>query len=772
MFKKLITGILVACSLFTVAAAKAPKVSLAGPDGKAKEYKSIQAALDSIKSEGEYKISLPAGTYKEVLYYNGPATVILSGNSAAKFGSDVVIAEANDGDLLKIKKASSAQKNRCLFEFEGSGNLILENLTLHNTFERGSVKGDNTQAEALGYDGTGYVAAYNCSFKSHQDTLRTTGKSWFYNCYVEGDTDFIWMEQSGKVALFEECEIVSVFDKNASNHTSYIGAPRMAISKKASKGLVIFNSTVSSQDGQATYFGRTPWTTGYYNQIAFVQVKASGVSSDVWYKTPLTAEGVPQNVIGWKMDKATAAAVGIKADGRKDILSDNDAAKEFNGRKAILNRYYDIAAGKYKKDSEGLYDVDGLVAKRGWKVSADKSKDLLDGEKEVVKVTYVLDGTGDVSTLKCNGFAQEGSKPHYVGAPGATMSFPVKGKAIVTVTGYYAGNGTIQADKQGSASYNLNNGSTSKFNEKVYVVYEENANVTITATTKSYITKITVEGDDSLKFNPVTSIAVSADGNIKELAGRKSVQMNAALNPVNPTNSDFIWSVSDEKAASIDENGVLTALSVEKPAAVKVRATSCDAKAVYGEYDINILVPEAGAFAATWLDSPSSSSSLAGVSDDENLAVAGKAKPCSGTWKHNSSKITPDVAKGSISLSGYGSPLKGKDKAYVEFPITANDNIEITQINVAYGNHGTSNMASCISYTIGKAKEQTVILEDTSRSIRGAKKEYKLSSPVAVKKGETINIRVALYGYTGNEIDIPTGKAPTIATVVISGKQK
>ena len=165
-----------------------------------------------------------------------------------------------------------------------------------NTYDRANATGSNGQAETLGFDGTGTVAAYNCAFKSHQDTLRTTGKTWFYKCYVEGDTDFIWMESSGKVALYEECEIVSVYDPAASNHTSYIGAPRMNIGSKAGKGLVVFNSTVSSQKNQVTFFGRTPWTSGYLNQIAFVNVKASGINPAVWSGKPLMAEGIAQNV--------------------------------------------------------------------------------------------------------------------------------------------------------------------------------------------------------------------------------------------------------------------------------------------------------------------------------------------------------------------------------------------------------------------------------------------------------------------------------------------
>ena len=221
MLKKLAACVAVGLSLFAVSA-KSPKVKLSGDNLKAASYKTIQAALDAIGSkEGNFTISLPKGTYEEVLYYNGPANITFSGAGKAQYGKDVVIALDNDGNILRLTKASSAQKNRCLVEIEGTGNIVFENLTLKNTFERGSREGSDTQAETLGYDGSGTVACYNCSFLSHQDTLRTTGKTWFYKCYIEGDTDFLWMEESGVAALYEECELVSVFDaKNTSSHTT------------------------------------------------------------------------------------------------------------------------------------------------------------------------------------------------------------------------------------------------------------------------------------------------------------------------------------------------------------------------------------------------------------------------------------------------------------------------------------------------------------------------------------------------------------------------
>ncbi|WP_308690417.1 pectinesterase family protein [uncultured Treponema sp.] len=765
MLKKLTAVLLTAGAFF--AANAAPKVTISGKGADA-SFDTIQAAIDSVKDDGEYTISLPKGTYKEVLYYNGPATIKLSGQTTEKYGKDVIISEANDGDICLNKRADSAQKKRCIIEFEGTGNLILENLTVQNTFERGSVKGSNTQAETLGYDGSGFVAAYNCSFLSHQDTLRTTGKTWFYNCYVEGDTDFIWMESTGKVALFEECEINAVYDEKHTTKIAYVGAPRMQIGPTAGKGLVIYNSKLITDPRQKTYLGRTPWRAGYYNQIAYINTKADGIEKEIWLEQPLTAPGVPQNIIGWKMDSKTAKGLKLNTKNRADIIPEADVKNEFNGRNAIVNRYFDILSNKYRKDSDTEWDLNSLAAKSGWKVSKDKSSALAKGEQDK-KIVYAFDGTTDNSALKLNGFAKEEGKSHVEGNAGDSITIPLSAKAIVKVTGYNLGTGTIKAGKQGPVSYYFSNGTTDSTLSKSYVVYENNSELSITADTKTYITKIEILPDDSLKFRPVTAIKVNTYKNRKQLQGKKTMQMSAVLTPQNPTNDEYTWSVSNPDAAEIDPNGYLTAKSVKEDCVIKVIATSKDQNGVKGEAELKILKPEEGAFSAIWLNSEATSTTLEGKSDDTSVASVSKAIPSKGIWAYNSGKITSDIAKGALSFGGYSEPVKGRDKVYIDFPITANRKIEITNIEVSYGNHGTSNMACQIMWL--KNGNKGNIADDTDRQVRNTKKSYRAYPTVIAEKGETVTIRVILYGLNGTgDIPIPTGKSPTIGTVIINGR--
>ena len=766
---KKITGILVAGLAFAAGLQQisAAEVTLSGKGIASQKFGTIQAALDEIGTkDGSFTIKLPKGTYEEVLYYNGPADITLSGETSARYGEDVVIAVENNGDLLKCKQASG-QRARCVFEFDGTGNLTVENITFHNTFKRSEKKVNNGQAETIGFDSTGNLAAYNCSFKSYQDTLRMTGKSWFYKCYIEGDTDFIWMEESGKVALFEECELVSLFDSFHTDPTSYIGAPRMAIGNQAAKGLVIFNSKISSQEGETTYLARTPWNSGYYNQVAFVNNTASGIEKTLWKGKALTAAGIPETVIGWKIDKSTAESIGAETDGRTDILSDSEVKNEFSGRDSILNRYYDITTLKYKKDLDSYWDVKNLAKEHGWKVSKDSSKSLLSGEEKAKLTVYTFDSEKNYKDLKLEGFAVQDGK--LAGDAGSKITFSVKGKSVVAVTGCSSGNGTIKASSQGAALYDFNTGSPVKFAEKAYVVYSKSGEVTIEAGKKTVISKITVLSDKKVEFVPVESIEISSADNAKSVFGRKSLQFSAKLNPVHPTNADFEWSVSDENVAKIDKNGFLTASSVTEDTEVIVKATAKDEKAASAEFKLIVSKPDPNSVSLTWLDSLEASESLEGKSDNAELAAAGKAIPSAGKWKYNGSKINATFAKGGITYTGYSGTIEGKDILYVDFPISASETIEINEIEAAFGNHGTSNVAVLIQGISGSKKTELVL--DESRKARSTKKTYETS--YVINKGSSATIRVILYGRDGNgECAIAGGKAPTVATITISGRKK
>lgn len=543
-------------------------------------YESIKKAIEAIPTSGDtstYTISLNKGTYNENgLSYNGSATIHIVGNTRTKYGADVIIKGRGSN--------MTSMRGRELIEIQGTGDIILENVTLESDYSRTETTKD-VQAEVLATDTKGNTVAYNCGFKSHQDTLRTAGKAWFYGCYVEGDTDFIWMEASGSVALYENCEIVSLYDDNAKTHSSYVAAPRMGITSKVGKGLVFYNSTVRESDeakekGQLTYLARSPWTSGYYNQVAYINTNCSDIESSIWYGKMIPTE-YPQTVIGWKMDTKTAESLGLS--NNNFILNDSVTASEYNGRRAILNRIYNTGKLKYEKDSLNNWDIDSLISQYGLKVSYDESKDVLADEDTSDPIIYTFDGTTDYSSL-CNGFLQDNSKPHYVGTKESTITIPVTGKCYIEIYGYYAGTVEAKADTQGYSVMFFNNGSTNTEIEQDYIVYDENASeVVITAKATSYITKIVVTPDSSIPTDTkVSSIDITASTKVQTVG--VSYKLSAKTNE-DATNKSIVWSSSNEDIATIDH--YTGKVVFKKEGNVTFTASACDGSGVVNTFECN-----------------------------------------------------------------------------------------------------------------------------------------------------------------------------------------
>lgn len=710
-------------------------ITLTVGSGTGTTYPTIAAALSAAASaSGDCEITLEKGTYKEDgLSYSGNNNLKIKGLGTAEYGLDVVI--------LGQGSDTKTEKTRSTFAIAGKGNIVLENLTIKSS--RQDQTGD-AQAEVIGTDGTGNLAAYNCSFLSGQDTLRTVAKAWFYKCYIEGDVDFTWMEYTnGVVALYEECVLRAIGSRT---DKAYFTAPRLGLTSKVGKGLVVYNSTLEAESElKKLYLGRNPWATSnlkdYYEQVAFIGSTLNlpeGVTldADVWASQ---ANGTAdQKYIGFKTDDYfPAGKYGV-------VLNSSFVDKEYAGRENILNRLFVVASSKFQKDTDGYWDVAKVVSDNNWNVTADSSKSLLDGEKDPAELTkiYTLDSE-NVEGLTCDGFALEAGKSHYVGQNGNTIKFPVTGNAIVTVTGYYSGEGTIQAGTQGKALFDFNNKSTTKLIEKSYVVYSGAGNVTVTASATTYITKISVEYDDSLTFKPVTAIALATSGDATELASKKALQFSATLTPdaKEVTNSDIIWSITGgSEVATIDQNGLLTAGAAAADTEVTVRATSCDANGVYGEATVTVKKLEAKACDITWFGGEEFS--LAGTSSDEAALTAGEAK-AEYFEGFAGQDVTTAYGKVNATTGSYwqctSTAATGGDSNVAFFkltvPVTAVQNVKITNITGTFDESVTSNITRTISVN---GSDEVSIGDGKTVSLN---KDF----DVSVAAGQTVNVVITTY---------------------------
>jgi hypothetical protein len=336
-------------------------ITVDGSQTSTADFRTVYGALQAIASKsGAFTIDVAPGTYTELVHYVGSADVTINGTGNGAYGNDVVIQYTNSD------KVNTGTHARASFYFSGA-NLVLKNLTLKNTSARTSGY-DPGQAEAIYFaNGTNRTfAAYNCSFLSHQDTIQTTGKNWFYKCYIEGDTDYIW--GTAEACLIEESLLVSVNDTNKTNSKDAILFVARVATKTATsipKGYVLFNSKVTTQNGMTTYFGRNAGAGDFYDQVAIVDSEFTNegtgkLGATLWSGSTYDfLAGFPQHV-GAKYHNVTVKEGTFDASGAAaNVVPITDYALEYNGRRAILNRVYNKSAGAYEPASS-VWDVTSL----------------------------------------------------------------------------------------------------------------------------------------------------------------------------------------------------------------------------------------------------------------------------------------------------------------------------------------------------------------------------------------------------------------------------
>jgi len=229
-------------------------------------------------------ITVANGNYPELNVLRKVANLTITGESR----DGVIVGNVNFESLNSGSGASSATPGTALttsgrvvghrilgggrssFLVETSDLLTLDNFTLQNPHPRSSAY-DN-QAEAIYYNtsttaAAGRLVGKQMNFLSQQDTLQLKGYVWMYRSLVAGNVDFIW--GGVMAALFEECEIRSVFDP-ASSSPGYILQARATA---GDKGFVFLNSTLTAGSGVTqAYLARSGGTTSttYIDNIAFI----------------------------------------------------------------------------------------------------------------------------------------------------------------------------------------------------------------------------------------------------------------------------------------------------------------------------------------------------------------------------------------------------------------------------------------------------------------------------------------------------------------------
>ena len=265
-------------------------------------------------------ITMAAGTYEGLLYLRDKKNITVKGDSR----DGVRIAYPNAESYM------SGSSARCLWLVENCDNLVLENLTIHNTY------GQHGQAECIYFNSGNNSHRFiveNCSLLSLQDTFLTKGEVYVHNSLIAGTVDFIWGYP--KACLFDDCEIRCEYYKNG----GYIIQAR--VPSETAKGFVFLNCRITAGEGAkdgSVYLARSAGQADCFDNVTYVNCQmASVIAPAGWYANPAPNPATPTATSGWReygsKTPAGAAVTGHNAYGK--VLTAAEA-EPYSSKTAVL----------------------------------------------------------------------------------------------------------------------------------------------------------------------------------------------------------------------------------------------------------------------------------------------------------------------------------------------------------------------------------------------------------------------------------------------------
>lgn len=308
-------------------------ITVDGSQSSTANFRTVQKALkyvseNSASMDGAV-IQIAKGTYRELLSFKNNVSLTLEGMGNGTYGSDVVIQYINGNNM------NGSTKTRPVVYFNTSGTVNLINITLKNPEAKSVV----AQAETLYFTypnapknvEVGRLIAKNCSFISQQDTLQVNGYNWFKNCYIEGNTDYIW--GAPVVSLFENCSLKCVSDGSIICH---------ARCNQESKGFVFLYCNIEAVT-RTNYLARDmSGTESRYDNIAFINCTVSGSGTLNWKNdyAPTPVDTKASALEGWKyygLKDSFSQTYAVTSDYDYE-LSSAEYEADYSSRATILGR--------------------------------------------------------------------------------------------------------------------------------------------------------------------------------------------------------------------------------------------------------------------------------------------------------------------------------------------------------------------------------------------------------------------------------------------------
>jgi Pectinesterase/Immunoglobulin domain/Bacterial Ig-like domain len=241
------------------------------------DFCTVQGVLDFLPSGNTVPrlINLRNGLYQEIVCVNSKHSLTFRGQDRQQ----TVIAYPNNNNL---NNGSSAR----VMWFGKGNDLSFDNLTLSNSTPHGG-----SQAEAVRvYDARAIFN--NCDLCSYQDTILVNSAgntAYFYNCRIQGDTDYSW---GVGTAYFTNCQMVTM------TSGGYNSMPRTG---SGANGFAWVNCQILGASTNVTgqFLARTGGDSYSYGQAVYINcaLDTNVVSPAGWYANGLT---LTNNIRFWE----------------------------------------------------------------------------------------------------------------------------------------------------------------------------------------------------------------------------------------------------------------------------------------------------------------------------------------------------------------------------------------------------------------------------------------------------------------------------------------
>ena len=225
-------------------------------------YSTVQAAVNAVPADNKERqiIYIKAGDYEERLVVENPYISLLGEDpDRVRIHCYPANLYENKPDKSDYEAGGDMSKRCATYVTDKAVGFSAENITFANDYVYATPDGkSNKSADALRCDAEG-ATFVNVTISGVQDTLyMNAGHQYFYQCRIEGLIDFIYSGDNAR-ALFEDCDIVFVYEASRRDRGGYVCAPRTA--ENATYGLIFNNCSITAEEGcvAGIHYLARPW---------------------------------------------------------------------------------------------------------------------------------------------------------------------------------------------------------------------------------------------------------------------------------------------------------------------------------------------------------------------------------------------------------------------------------------------------------------------------------------------------------------------------------